>query len=163
MYRKERAEVTKRCVDIVNSYEIRTQTEFALKYNELYKKSISQTTVHRMFENANIRINHATGFYEHFDKDMVSKDSIKQIQNESELFDLLDLHSCGLYTHEKGVKMIYLSVDCSTEQMIASLIYDFCDGYVTILLGFGCLLIRCHTVAKYKKLCSAIRQHKKQD
>jgi len=161
MYRKGRAETTKRCVDIVNNNKIRTQTEFALKYYELYGENISQTTVHRMFENANIRINHATGFYEHFDKDMVSKDSIKQIQNESELFDLLDLHSYGLYTHEQGVKMIYLSVDFSTEQMIASSIYDFCDRAVTILLGFGCLLIRCHTVEKYQKLRAVIKQHKK--
>ena len=160
MYRKNRSEDSKRCIEIVTNNDIRTQTEFALKYFELYGKNISQSTVHRMFTNANIRIDLATGFYKHFDKNLVSKNSIERIKNETELFDLLDLHSYGKYTHEKGVKSIFLSVDFNTEQIIASSIYDFCNGEVTILFGFGCLLIRCHTVEKYEKLRIELSKHK---
>ena len=153
MYRKNRQEITDRCIDIVTKYDIRTQGDFIKKYLQLHEENISQTTVHRMFANANICIDSESGLYKYHGKPYTSEPT------EEEIFRrLLKEYSYGKYTHEKGISTIWLDVDFGMENFIARKIYDFCDGNVSIICGYGCLMMRCRTVSQYERLSKVLKE-----
>ena len=154
MYRIDRAETTRKCKHIVDNYQIRTQKDFANVYKDLYGTEISQTTVHRMFENANIETDKETGFYVYKAKELSSEDT-----TDEDLFSLLSAHSYGKYSHSKGVASIWLSVDFDTEKLIARRIYDFCDGNISILYGY--LWLRCTDIDTYNRLKDVISVYKR--
>lgn len=156
MYRKNRNEITQRCIDIVEKNEIRTQKDFANMYYEKYGEKLSQPTVHRMFDNANICVDSETGFYKYHGKPYESEPT-----EEDFLKQLLKLHSYGKYTHEKGISTIWLDVDFGSENLLAKRICDYYDNGVSIICGYGCLMIRCRTVDTYEKLRTLLKDYKK--
>lgn len=155
MYRSNRKTTTDRCREIVNSENIRTQKEFADIYKERYGEEISQTTVHRMFSNANISVDSETGFYAYKPNTIEAEDS------EDILFTTLTQHSYGRYTHEKSVPSMWLSVDFDTENLVARRIYDYCGGNISIICGYGCLWLKCQDRETYDKLKPVLSKYKR--
>lgn len=154
LYRLDRKTITDRCREIVESEEIRTQAEFAEIYNKNYGDHISQTTVHRMFANANISINSETGLYTY------KPNSPESDNVEDALFTALTQHSYGKYSHEKSVPSMWLSVDFDTEALVARHIYDYCEGNISIISGYGCLWLKCHDRDTFDKLKPLLSKYK---
>ena len=148
-----RQEITERCKKIVEEHDVRTQTQFAKIYNEIYGTKICQATVHRMFAKANIIFSQEDEHYIYQPKSSSADDTA------DELFDFLSLHSYGKYTHEKGVPSIWLSVDFDTENLIAKAIYDYCNQNISIICGYGCLWLKCHDKDTYDNLKAILSKY----
>lgn len=149
-----RKELIERCTAILSEYKVRTQREFAERYEEKYNIKICQATVHRMFAKANIDFSDKDDCYVCMPKSE-SEDSGDNLSN------LLSCYSYGKYTHEKGVPALWLSVDFDTENLIAKAIYDYCNQNISIICGYGCLWLKCHDKDTYEALKTVISKHSK--
>lgn len=151
-----REERVKRAIEIVSNNNISKHSEFIKKYKEKYG-DISQATVARTFKYARIDKDKNSPFYtiHKLDKDIKASEREKL---EHMLFGLLDQYSNGEIS-TKNIPDIILSVSPNSESIIAENIYKFCNGNVSTFYGYGCLLLKCHTISEYEKIKKAINEH----
>lgn len=165
MARKNRLEVNKRCLEIVNEYKITNQNDFAEIYNNKYNTSIKQPYVSYIFKLANIVYDKSLGIYV-FNK---KKDAAirKQEQAEREhkynmerLKNGLKVYSYGKVESENKMQLICIEVDYNHEKEIGALLLEY-FGYneLSVVCGEGSVWV----LSKNRKTTQALNAFLKEN
>ena len=159
MARKNRLEVNKRCLEIVNEYKITNQNEFAEIYNNKYNTSIKQPYVSHILKLANIVYDKSLGIYvfnKKKDAAIRKKEQAEQEHkyNMERLKNGLKAYSYGKVELKREMKIIGIEVDYNHEKEIGALLLEY-FGYdkLSVVYGVGSVWV----LSKTRETTQALR------